>query len=98
MEAWELAYIGKKMEIPVARESHSGCSAITITQFGRNKEEAIERFNNTVNESKRLSEPRYETTKKGCTVQWTEQACLEPKVSGTWKRSDKRYRMSASKQ
>ena len=44
MEAWELAYVNKRMSIPVAKEKHSGCSSITITQFGKTKEEAEDRY------------------------------------------------------
>tara|TARA_R100000664_G_scaffold33421_1_gene50481 strand:+ start:901 stop:1194 length:294 start_codon:yes stop_codon:yes gene_type:complete len=97
MEAWELAYVNRKMEIPVAKESHSGCSAITVTQFGKSKEQVEERYRETVDEDKRISEPEYREDSRGHTVQWTERACLEPKTSGAWKKSNQRYRMSANK-
>lgn len=97
MEAWELAYVNKRMSIPVAKEKHSGCSSITITQFGKTKEEAEDRYIATVDEAKRLSEPCYEKISKGYSVKWKEKACLEPKTTWTWKKSSKRYDLSKNK-
>ena len=49
MEAWKLAYIGRKMEAKPAGGPVTQSSTITITQYGKSQEEAWDRYNETVN-------------------------------------------------
>jgi|TARA_Y100001963_G_scaffold159026_1_gene260951 hypothetical protein len=49
MEAWRLAYIGRKIEARPAGGPATLSSTITITQYGNSEEEAWRRYENAVN-------------------------------------------------
>tara|TARA_R100000664_G_C2755014_1_gene142667 strand:+ start:2789 stop:3082 length:294 start_codon:yes stop_codon:yes gene_type:complete len=72
MEAWRLAYIGRKIEAKPAGEPATLSSLITITQYGNSEQEAWDRYDKAVNHELAVGSAVLEQRAGKYRVRWKE--------------------------